>query len=634
MDKKENDKIDYEQFYFSEGVKLANMTFSDVKKGIRYLLTCFEMELKRGVIRDDTLEQIAVACSNAFNFELSNVFFYILLNYVYKPSYLVHIAQNCILTDNAEYGVKILKKVLKDTTISSYTLDYAKKTFDKLKTFSDEFYKKYDNSSDIDEKMSEKISLARAFMSYADFDKAIETYKGLNACNNEQVRSELTLAYFFAGKYDKAEQVIEQYGRNSLRDLSNQLLISFAKHDKIVYNKTKDKIMHLDIQDERERFNIGLSFAQTDEPKLAVSFMEDYIMQGVDDIQVNFYFALACINAKMYDKAKLQLLSLHDFDYFNRYLYQYYLTLCDEKSNERVEYIFNLPIKQFIKINDQIEELLKLDDKKLTQYFHENFYFFLYLCKLQEVEKVNLLLYKIAHIDSAYASFFFNFIYVSDCVPYEVKKNLILLRVSINKRNFKGITISEPVIEEKDDYSKIFDNNFDDLDANADKIINFETAKEQLMGKTTTKKPNRKPIKTKEKVLQANETKNQKDCEKSKQNLESIAFMNNGEYFRFYLPNLEKLSKSNPLLYDATLFAFSYIIDEVKIAGEYDIASIVLPLVKVLNDDKIEKFAISTYIVWKVFHDKKRSLSKITKHFNLSQQDFYDFLNKFNLDLD
>jgi hypothetical protein len=110
--------------------------------------------------------------------------------------------------------------------------------------------------------------------------------------------------------------------------------------------------------------------------------------------------------------------------------------------------------------------------------------------------------------------------------------------------------------------------------------------------------------------------------------------MNNGEYFRFYLPNLEKLSKSNPLLYDATLFAFSYIIDEVKIAGEYDIASIVLPLVKVLNDDKIEKFAISTYIVWKVFHDKKRSLSKITKHFNLSQQDFYDFLNKFNLDLD
>ncbi len=696
-------RIDYEQFYFTEGVKLANMTFSDIKKGIKYLLKCLEMELDRGVITDNVLEQIGVAYANIFDFELSNVFFYIALNYVYKPTYLVHIAQNYIMSGEHEKGAKLLKKVIKDNNVSTYTLDFAQKIFDKLKTFSKEFYKVFGGDK-YSEQVEEQMSIARDYMSFGDFDKAIDIYKTLNPFKNGYVRAELTLAYFFDGKYDKAKDVLDMYGQNTPRDLSNKLLISYATKDKKAYEDTKRKLVNLKIDDEKENFNIGLSFAQTGEPKVAVSFMEKYILNGVDESQVVFYYILACINAKLYDKAKSQLLELRDFDFFNRYIYDYYLTLCDEKRDENVEYIFNIPVKEFAKLTKKVEKLLELDEKKLEKTFQQNLFFYFYLSRFQNISKVNLLFYKLAKIDNVYASFLFNFIFVTDFVPYEFKKNYVLLRATVGKKKFSGVMLDDYYQEDvKDEYSKIFDNNFDDLEEDDPKVIKFfkptsENIKQdsdivQLNSKkeTSIKSNDNKKKSKKEEIVTTKNALLQNNFEKieriKNKNLNCICFMYEDKYFRFYLPNMEELHSKNNLLYEATLFAFSYIVDNIHKEGEYDIANVVFMLdtklqqtnitqflkedelsgktnlvekgeenttlekkstkdkidarEDVTNDNslnkslnKIDKFKLATFIAWKILRDSKKSLSKIIKGFNVRPQDFFDFINEFDLDLE
>ncbi len=621
MQPKTFDKSDFEHYYFTQGVNLANITFSDVKKGIKYLLMCFEMELKKGVIRDDTLEQIAVAYSNAFNFETSNLFFYLALNYVNKPSYLVHIARNYLLTNKIEQGAKLLKEVLKNPNVTSYTLDFAKNTFDKLKTFPDEFYKMYEEGKEeYEPNFEEKVDLARNYMTMGDFDSAIQTYKNLNSLGRDSVRSELTLAYFFSGDLEKAEKLIEDYGRDCPTDLSNLLLIYHASNNKMKYNDTKKRLLDLNIENEKEKFNIGLAFAQTGEPKLAVSFMEDFVSEGFEEVEVNFYFALACINAKQYDKAKNQLISLRDYDFFNRYMYDYYLKLCDEERNEQVEYVFNIPMKEFVKLKGKLSDLLLLDSKKLENFFHDNFNLFLYVAKLQEVESAQLLLYKLAKIDSAYASLLFNFIFVTDFLPIEVKKNLVLLRSDVGKRKFKGITISKnPLLSLDGKKVSTFENNFDDLEDN--KVVQF--------AKNDNLKANRCISDKKE---QKN-NKNENNIKKKLENITSVGFVKDDEYYRFYLPNMEKLFKANPLVHDATLFAFGYIIDHVQ-AGDYDIAQIVEPLANVVVGEEYEKLEVATYIAWKFFNDKRRSLGKIIKYFNVDPKSFYALLDKFGLELE
>ncbi len=621
MQSKTFDKSDFEHYYFTQGVNLANITFSDVKKGIKYLLMCFEMELKKGVIRDDTLEQIAVAYSNAFNFEASNLYFYLALNYVNKPSYLVHIARNYLLTNKIEQGAKLLKEVLKNPNVTSYTLDFAKNTFDKLKTFPDEFYKIYEEDNEEHKpNLEESVDMARNYMTMGDFDSAIETYKSLNSLGRDGVRSELTLAYFFSGDLEKAEKLIEDYGRDCPTDLSNLLLIYNAKNDKKKYEEVKRKLLELKVENEKERFNIGLAFAQTGEPKLAVSFMENFVSESFEEIEVNFYFALACINAKLYDKAKEQLISLRDYDFFNRYMYDYYLKLCDEERNERVEYVFNIPMKEFIRLKGKLSELLLLDSKKLEIYFHENFNMFLYVAKLQEVENAQLLLYKLAKIDSAYASLLFNFIFVTDFLPIEVKKNLVLLRSDVGKRNFKGITINnEPLMSLDGKKVATFENNFDDLMEN--KVVQF--TKNNSFHNTEEKNGDKKVQKNKIREL------NNKKIEIAN----SVGFVKDDEYYRFRLPNMEKLFKANAIVHDATLFAFGYIIDRV-IAGDYDIAQIVEPLAKIVVGEGVEKLEVATYIAWKFFNDKRRSLGKIIKYFNVDAKSFYALLDRFGLELE
>ncbi len=634
-------KIDdnFEDFYFTQGVNLANITCSDVKKGIKYLWTCFEMELKRGVISDETLGQLALAYSNAFNFEMSNTLFYIALNYFYKPSYVVHIAQNDMLSNNFEHGLELLKSILKDSSVSNYTQDFAKKTFDNIKTFPEEYYKSI-KEDEYGEKVEQKITEAQNCMSVGDFERAVEIYKSLNLYDDDDVRAELTLAYFFMGRYSQAEQVVKKYGKNSTRDLSNLLLIYDAKKDKKSYDLILEKIKNLDLEDERESFNIGLSLAQTGQPELAIEFMEDYVKIGYDEAQVNFYYTLACINAKKYDKAKDELLVLRDYDVFNRYMYDYYLSLCNNKTQGTVEYLYSVPVKEYIKINKQVDDLIKLDEKKLEKYFHENFFFFFYLAKNQNIDKINHLLYKLAKIDSAYASFYFNFINVTDFVSYETKKNLILLRASVNKVKFKGVTVKNLVIPQKnDEISKLFENNFDEHNVYTDKVIDFASAKKQLTNSACEIKPFPRPadqVTGKQFVSRQNQMETtQRGGKTSTISLENcIGFVHDDKYFRFCMPNMEKLFVANPLLHDATLFAFAYLVDNVQVAGEYDLSPIVVPLLKAIKGDTVNKFAVSTYIAWKVFNNKKRSLSKIINHFNLDPQVFYDFLDKYSLNLE
>ena len=252
-----------------------------------------------------------------------------------------------------------------------------------------------------DEKIynDKKIAQAAEFMSKGKFEKAIDLLEKYGDFNDSKVRAELSLAYFFVNDTQKGINLIKEFGDDNILDLCNLLLIYYCEGDKDNFAVIKDKLRKFEVKKDEDNFKIGLTFAQTDELDLAKLYMEKFFSKVQYEMELEFLYCLTCINSRDFETAKNKLLDLKTLDPFNNYIYNYYLNLCEKQEECKLEYIFNVPVKEFMQVQNKIKMFLVKKDEDLKEDFLANKDLFYFIASIPESNTKSLLLLKLAGIE-------------------------------------------------------------------------------------------------------------------------------------------------------------------------------------------------------------------------------------------
>ena len=439
MDKKIIQFNQDDEFYFDLAKKYLQN--GEVVKAIKSMHTAIsKITVRNELLLSSYHLVLAQAYSMANNLELSNFYYYMCLddgdifaqfafrglgeNFVLKKDYMmarfylnqcINIMENSQLADSAKQK---LKQIGKGNTKGFKVIGR-------------------DDNKFLQEK---KLSQAENFMSKGKFEKAIDVLEKIGDYTDPRVRAELALAYFFTNESQKGIELIKTFGEDNILDLCNLLLIYYVEEDKENYAKIKEKLRSFKVEKEEDNFKIGLTFAQTDELPLAKLYMEKFLSQAKYESELEFLYCLACINNKDYDIAKNRLLDLKALDPFNNYVFDYYLKMCEEKPDQKVEYLFNVPMNKFLEVQNQVKQFLIKKDEDLKKDFLENKDLFYFIASLPDSNIKSLLLLKLSKIECRELNDYFNYILLQNSVKPKLKENLALSRLSLDKVNFLSLT--------------------------------------------------------------------------------------------------------------------------------------------------------------------------------------------------
>ena len=241
---------------------------------------------------------------------------------------------------------------------------------------------------------SRAIYSAERLVANGHFLEAIQKYEKLNNLENERVRNGLCFAYMFLGETNKAFEIIKTYGQDSILDQCSLLILYYLSHDdngyEMIGRRLQDAKKGMSID---EKFKVGLAYAETNNFNEALNYMTYYKKASSLDLEASLYYAITCINARKYALAKEKLLDLYNFDYFNRYIYLYYLGLCEKKPNGYIRYFFDVPLDQKRFTRQKVREYLSQSDEELKKSFNENKPFFFYITRhYNSLDNANLIL--------------------------------------------------------------------------------------------------------------------------------------------------------------------------------------------------------------------------------------------------
>ena len=417
----------------------------------------------------------------------------------------------------------------------------------------------------------EKLRLAEDLMSSARFEDAKKIYDSLDNFQDDEVRQGGVLCYIFLNKLDEAENIISKNMKGGVDDLCNLLLIYFLKNDTKNYELIREKLKHAKTVSEKERFTIGLSLARTGKPSEALSYMTNY-KDDVSNLELSFFYALTCINAKMYKAARNKLVELYNIDYFNRFIYKYYIDLCDEKEASNLSYVFSVQAKDLPSINDKIKKLAIIQSDEFEKEFACNLEFFYFLLKLKRRRDVENLILRVARIDNIDSYLYTRFILLNSA--FNDKFKIKVLREIFSHKN--------------------------------DKHLN-------------------------------------------------IGITYNDYFYNIQVPDLEFYSKFIKDIRQIAFRSVEYLLDIVEpslIDIEKEISNLTWTIrgrwatpkivkkdndnlgLKYMGDDFVERQeVVISFIVYKVIEKKKKApeLRNILSHFKVSQKEFYEFINKYEL---
>ena len=221
--------------------------------------------------------------------------------------------------------------------------------------------------------------------------------------------------------------------------------------------------------------------------------------------------------------------------------------MCEEKSDQKLEYLFNVPMKKFLEIQNLVKQFLLKKDEDLKKEFLQNKDLFYFIASLPESNIKSLLLLKLSKIEGKELNDYFNYVLIQNCVKPKLKENLALSRLSLDKVNTLSLTR---------------DNFFT-------KII----------------LPNKKATKLKSEKL-------------------NNATLNCLEFLLTKTPAM-KITLKNKVIYLER---------------------------KNLPEDEINESVLSAYLTWSVVSVNKLStLNDVCLYFSVTQEQFYDFMNKYKL---
>lgn len=276
------------------------------------------------------------------------------------------------------------------------------------------------------------IESARKCMSEGKFEDAISLYEKSGNLNDDDVRSELSLAYFFENNTEKSLEILQKFGSETVSDLCNFLLVYHAKGDQENYDKTLDIIRNKENATDEEKFKIALALAQTRRLSLALVYMEDYLYKNKTDTELEFYYILALINDGQYEKAKRHLINLKKILPFDSYLFDHYIEMCNAGTAVKLDYAYALPVKELSKIQTKIKSYLVLNNQELKNIFLENQkFFYYYFLKTPPTSTKNLLLVKLAGLEGDELNEFFDVILLSENIAPTLKNSIAIKRASL-----------------------------------------------------------------------------------------------------------------------------------------------------------------------------------------------------------
>jgi len=280
-----------------------------------------------------------------------------------------------------------------------------------------------------------KLDVAESLMSKGKFEQAIQVFEECQDFSDPRVRAELSLAYFFTNDTKKGIALIKDFGEETVLDLCNLLLIYYCDEDKENLKKVKNKLRQLKVTSNEENFKIGLTFAQVEELELAKIYMKNFFAKSDYEPELKFLYSLVCINDKDYEEAKKILIDLKIVNPFNNYIYNYYLNVCDTKPEEKFEYVFNVPVKQFLIVQNQLKDMLTYTTSQLRKEFLNNKDFFYFVVKLPNSNVKNVIISKLAKIEDKNITTFFDYVMLSDGINNNFKNTLSVVRLALDTVN-------------------------------------------------------------------------------------------------------------------------------------------------------------------------------------------------------
>ena len=386
------------------------------------------------------------------------------------------------------------------------------------------------------------------YISNGKFNDVIMLMEEKKDFSNPKLRAELALAYFFTNNNKKGIELIEKFGDGSLTDLCNLLLMYFNSNDEKNYNKIKEELLNFKIEDDEQYFKIGLTLAQTEQFEKAKEYMKLFLNRNPFEVELKFLYAITCLNCNDRLEAKNIFIDLKTLDPFNSYVLNYYLNLCNSEESVKLQYIFNLPLSEYSKVQNIVKEIILFSNLDLLNFFNNHEDLFYFLARNEETLLVKSLFLKLSKIDDENVREFFDYVLISENFKDKTKGEIALNLLSQDS-NFK------------------------------------------------------------------------------------VSLVRNKIYTKIVLPNNLATKSNNQKLFEAMILSVKFILFEVFLMN-VNLKREIIKLERIIKQSKVDEFVLASFICWDYLKDKKvATLNKICKYFAVSQQDFYKFLEEYNLEV-
>ena len=388
----------------------------------------------------------------------------------------------------------------------------------------------------------------KKLISLGKFSQVINLIKTKNNFSNPELRAELALAYFFTGETQKGIDLINQFGNESLTDLCNLMLMYFNVGDINNYNLTREKILNYKTENDEQLFKIGLTLAQTEDYQKAKEYMQNFLQKNPYEWELKFLYAITCINCNQKDTAKNILIDLKTIDPYSKYTINYYLNICNNNTTNKLQYIFNLPLSEYTKVQNKVKEFLTLSNEQLLNAFNQNEDLFYFLANNEETNLIKTIFLKLSLIDDQNLKKFFDY-----CLLVE---------------NLKEKTKNEIVLN----------------------LLSQDSAK-------------------------------------------SVVFVKNKIFTKIVVPNILATKANNQNVFESLQLVLKFIISE-EILMNVNLKRQIILTERIIKQNKVDPYVLASYITFDYLKNKKAtSLSKICKYFGITQQEFYKFVQEYNLDV-
>ncbi|MBQ3047551.1 MAG: hypothetical protein IJD48_00870 [Clostridia bacterium] len=540
----ENKIIDFkkdDKFFFKKGNEL--IAGGEVNKAIVYIQKALNLAKDKNLFLKGSYYLMLAQAYSLINYiDLSNYYYYCALKSdVFAQLVFRGLGENLI-----NQGDELTARFYLNECVNLLeTSDVAKSAKARLEMLN----KSKKKFRIINGKTDLSIQKAEELMSQGKFDEVVEILEGDGDFSNEKLRAELSLAYFFLNKTQKGKQLVEDYGTDCVFDLCNLLLLYYCDEDKQKYEEIKRKVRDRKDLNNEEYFKIGLTFAQTQEYDLAKLYMQQYLSGSNIEPELKFLYAILLINKKDFGEAKNILIDLRSLDPFNNYVFNYYLNICKtEVLESKLEYIFSIPVGEYLKIQQTIKDYLVLNKEELLLKFNENIDFFYFISSLPDTATKSALFQKLSLIEDKNLDEFFEYVLLSNTTKNSIKNKIMLNRLSLD---------------------------------NASTVC---VVKDKIFSKIT-------------------------------------------------IPNNFATKHNNEQLQQGLMLSVKYFIEQ-GIILNINLKRVVIKLEKILNQDKNLPEVLAAIIVWEYTKQRKLlPLNKICKYFNISQEQFYDFANKYSIEV-